>query len=158
MNVIQISRSKPNLGYNNAALLIKKAVNNALKAENIDDPCFVSVMLTDGEGIRQYNREYRGADKETDVLSFPLNELTAGKFDKNACETDPGSGLVLLGDILINLERCALQGAELGHGFSREVQYLATHSVLHLLGYDHVDEGEMKKQMRSREKAIMGDK
>ena len=63
----------------------------------------------------------------------------------------------MLGDMMISLERCAAQGEEFGHGFGREIQYLTVHSVLHLLGYDHVDEGEMKRQMRAREKAIMGD-
>ena len=63
----------------------------------------------------------------------------------------------MLGDKMISLERCAQQGEEFGHGFDREVSYLTVHSVLHLLGYDHVDEGEMKKQMRAREKEIMGD-
>ena len=68
------------------------------------------------------------------------------------------TGAVLLGDMMISLERCEAQGEEFGHGFAREIQYLTVHSVLHLLGYDHVDEGEMKRQMRAREKAIMGDK
>ena len=65
---------------------------------------------------------------------------------------------ILLGDILINLKRCEEQGEEYGYGFSHELRYLTVHSVLHLLGYDHMDEGEMKKQMRSREKEIMGEK
>ena len=92
-----------------------------------------------------------------DVLSFPLNVLTPGEFDAALCDTDPYTGAVMLGDMMISLERCAQQGEEFGHGFDREVSYLTVHSVLHLLGYDHVDEGEMKKQMRTREKEIMGD-
>ena len=63
----------------------------------------------------------------------------------------------MLGDIMISLERCAAQGEEFGHGFGREIQYLTVHSLLHLLGYDHADEDAMKRQMRAREKAIMGD-
>ena len=155
---IYVSREKTGLGHNGAAALIKKAVHMALDAEGVDVPCQISVMLTDDEGIRAVNSEFRGVDRATDVLSFPLNELTPGEFDPDECEHDLDTGAVMLGDMMISLERCAQQGVEFGHGFNREVQYLTVHSVLHLLGYDHVDEGEMKKQMRAREKAIMGDK
>ena len=79
-------------------------------------------------------------------------------FDPAACETDPETGAVLLGDMMISLPACERQGEEYGHGFDREIRYLTVHSVLHLLGYDHVDEGKMKMQMRAREKAIMGDR
>ena len=154
---VLIGRDKRGLGHINSGILIKKAVNMALAAEKVPCPCQISVMLTDDEGIREYNREYRNVDRETDVLSFPMNELDAGCFNPDACEIDPKSGMVLLGDMMINLKRCEEQGKEFGHGFKREIMYLTVHSVLHLLGYDHVDEGEMKKLMRSREKTIMGD-
>ena len=154
---VYVSREKTGLGHNGAAALIKKAVHMALDAEGVDVPCLISVMLTDDEGIRAVNKEFRGVDRATDVLSFPLNELTPGEFDPDECERDLDTGALMLGDMMISLERCAQQGEEFGHGFNREVQYLTVHSVLHLLGYDHVDEGEMKKQMRVREKAIMGD-
>ena len=156
-NEIYVSREVKGLGFRNAAALIKKAVNRALDAENIDAPCIVSVLLTDDEGIREMNRQFRDTERSTDVLSFPLNELQPGDFDADICETDPGTGSVMLGDILINIPQCAVQGEEFGHGFDRELTYLTVHSVLHLLGYDHTDEGEMKKQMRRREKEIMGD-
>ena len=154
---IYVSREKTGLGYREAAGLIKKAAAMALDAEGISVPCVISVMLTDDEGIHAVNREFREVDRATDVLSFPLNELSPGKFDPEACERDFDTGAVMLGDMMISLERCESQGEEFGHGFGREIQYLTVHSVLHLLGYDHVDEGEMKKQMRAREKAIMGD-
>ena len=154
---IYISREKTGLGHNEAARLIRKAVSMALDAEGVNVPCIVSVMLTDDEGIHAVNREFRQVDRATDVLSFPFNELTPGAFDPDACERDLDTGALLLGDMMISLERCAAQGEEFGHGFGREIQYLTVHSVLHLLGYDHVDEGEMKAQMRAREKAIMGD-
>ena len=154
---VLISREKPNLGHREAAGLVRKAVGRALDAEGIAVPCVVSVMLTDDEGIRTVNKEFRNVDSATDVLSFPLNELSPGRFDPDACERDLDSGAVLLGDMMISLKRCEKQGEEFGHGFGREIQYLTVHSVLHLLGYDHIDEGEMKKQMRAREKAIMGD-
>lgn len=155
---IYISRDVVGLGHNESAVLIRKAVNMALEAEGVDVPCIVSVMLTDDEGIHQVNRDFRGVDRATDVLSFPLNELVPGKFDADMCERDMDTGSVALGDMMISVPRCEAQGEEFGHGYKRELMYLTVHSVLHLLGYDHVDEGEMKAQMRKREKAIMGDK
>lgn len=154
---IIVSREKRGLGHREAAAEIKKAVKMALAVEGITEPCLVSVCLTDDEGIRGVNREFRAIDRATDVLSFPFNELTPGAFDAAGCERDMESGRILLGDMMISLERCAAQGEEFGHGFEREIQYLTVHSILHLLGYDHVDEGEKKRQMREREKMIMGD-
>ena len=154
---IAVSREKSGLGHPNAAALIKKAACRALEAEGITEPCLISVLLTDGEGIRAVNRDFRGVDRETDVLSFPLNELQPGMFRAEDCERDPETGELMLGDMLLSLPACEKQGQELGHGFNREVQYLTVHSVLHLLGYDHLDEGEQKRRMREREKAIMGD-
>ena len=154
---IYVSREKTGLGHLNAAALVKKAARHALECEGIDRCCIISVMLTDDEGIRRVNREFRSVDRATDVLSFPLNELSPGAFSPDVCETDPESGHVLLGDMMISLPRCEAQGEEFAHGFEREISYLTVHSVLHLLGYDHVDEGEMKRLMRKREKEIMGD-
>ena len=158
MHEIAVSREVKNLGHRNAASLIRRAAEKALAAENVQVPCLISVMLTDAEGIHRVNREFRGVDRETDVLSFPLNELTPGAFDPEACEQDWETGAVMLGDMMISIPACERQGEEFGHGFEREIQYLTVHSVLHLLGYDHVDEGEQKRQMRAREKAIMGDR
>ena len=155
---IYVSREVKNLGHNESAALIKKAVNMTLDAEKINVPCIVSVMLTDEDGIHAVNKEFRNVDSATDVLSFPMNELTAGEFDAEECERDMDTGAVLLGDMMISVPRCEKQGEEFGHGYKRELMYLTVHSVLHLLGYDHVDEGEMKKLMRSREKEIMGDR
>ena len=157
MHEIAVSREVKNLGHRNAASLIRRAAEKALAAENVQVPCLISVMLTDAEGIHRVNREFRGVDRETDVLSFPLTELTPGAFDPEACEQDWETGAVMLGDMMISIPACERQGEEFGHGFEREIQYLTVHSVLHLLGYDHVDEGEQKRQMRAREKAIMGD-
>ena len=154
---VYISREVIGLGHNESAGLIKKAINMAWDAEGIDVPCIISVMLTDDEGIHAINKEFRGVDRATDVLSFPMNELVPGEFDEELCEHDMDTGAVLLGDMMISVPRCEEQGEEFGHGYKREIMYLTVHSVLHLLGYDHVDEGEMKAQMRAREKAIMGD-
>ena len=153
---ICVSRERSGLGRRNAAALIKKAAAAALEAEGVES-AIISGMLTDDEGIRRVNSEFRGVDRPTDVLSFPLNELTPGAFDPDDCETDPATGAVMLGDMMISLPRCEAQGEDFGHGFEREIGYLTVHSVLHLLGYDHLDEGPMKRQMRAREKEIMGD-
>ena len=154
---IYVSREVTHLGHPNSAALIKKAAAMALEEEAIPVPCIISVMLTDDEGIQNVNREFRGVDRATDVLSFPLNELTPGAFDPELCDKDPETGSVMLGDMMITVPHCEQQGEEFGHGYEREIMYLTVHSVLHLLGYDHVDEGEMKRQMREREKRIMGD-
>ncbi len=154
---IYVSREKKNLGHRGAAAHIRRAAERALAAEGVES-AVISVMLTDDEGIHRVNREFRGVDHATDVLSFPLNELRPGAFDPADCDTDPETGAAMLGDMMISLPRCEEQGRDFGHGFEREIEYLTVHSVLHLLGYDHVDEGEMKKQMRAREKFIMGDK
>ena len=154
---VYVSREVKGLGHNESAALIKKAVSMALDAEGIPVPCIISVMLTDDEGIHAVNQEFRGVDRATDVLSFPLNELEPGNFDPELCETDPETGGVMLGDMMISVPRCEAQGEEFGHGYKREIMYLTVHSVLHLLGYDHLDEGEMKAQMRAREKAIMNE-
>lgn len=154
-NKIILRREKKGLGCAGAGRLIRRAVGAALKAEHIDGPCEVSVLLTDDEGIRRLNSEFRGVDSATDVLSFPANEFPAGGFDFEAAEKDPDTGRAVLGDMAISVEHVRAQGAEFGHGTKREMQYLTVHSVLHLLGYDHMDEGEMKRVMRSREKEIM---
>lgn len=142
MNEIYVSREKTGLGHNNAAALIKKAANMALNAEKKEN-CIISCMLTDDEGIHKLNAQWRGVDRPTDVLSFPMSEI------------EPETGKLFLGDMMINIKRCEEQGIEFGHGFEREIMYLTVHSVLHLLGYDHVDEGPMKAEMRAREKFIM---
>ena len=141
MHDIQVYREKRNLGYPEAAKLVRRAVRVALKAQGVANDCSVSVLLTDDDGIRAVNLAQRGIDAPTDVLSFPLNELTEGEFDPGACEYDFETERLMLGDMVLDLERCAKQGEEFGHGFAHELSYLTVHSVLHLLGYDHLDEG-----------------
>lgn len=154
-NKVILRREHRGLGCACAKGLIKKAVNAALRAEKIPVPCEVSVLLTDDEEIHELNRQFRNVDSATDVLSFPASVFEPGKFDAAAAEKNPKTGRVMLGDMAISVERAVLQGRQFGHGTKREIQYLTVHSVLHLLGYDHVDEAEMKKQMRAREKVIM---
>ena len=134
---------------------IRRAVLAALEAEAVEAPCIVEVCVTDDAGIHQTNLEMRGVDSPTDVLSFPMFELSPGEKPQ-AAWADPDTGKVLLGDMMISLERANAQAAEYGHSPEREVCYLAVHSTLHLLGYDHLDEGPMKAQMRRREEAVLG--
>ena len=134
---------------------IRRAVLAALEGEEVDVPCVVEVCVTGDKGIRQTNLDTRGVDRHTDVLSFPMFELSPG--EKPQAEwADPDTDKVLLGDMMISLERAEAQAKEFGHSPEREVCYLAVHSVLHLLGYDHLDEGPMKARMRQREEAILG--
>ena len=135
--------------------IIKKCINATLDAERISVPCEINVLITDDAGIQIVNRETRELDKPTDVLSFPMFQLEPGNPPTDWLDyQDPDTGLVPLGDMCISLERAVAQAQEFGHSTRREVGYLTIHSMLHLLGYDHLDEAEMKKQMRSREEAI----
>ena len=138
-----------------ASLLVRRTIRAALREEGIRVPCEVSVLFTDDEGIRELNREQRQVDSATDVLSFPDFSFTAGAFEPADGEPDPESGRIPLGDMALNLDRIRSQGEEYGHGPKRETAYLTAHSILHLLGYDHLDEGEQKRQMREREEIIM---
>ena len=135
--------------------IIRKCIHATLDAERIAVPCEINVLVTDDAGIQIVNRESRELDKPTDVLSFPMFQLEPGNPPTDWLEyQDPATGLVPLGDMCISLERANAQAQEFGHSARREVGYLTIHSMLHLLGYDHLDEGPMKKQMRAREEAI----
>lgn len=135
--------------------IIRKCIIHTLEAEKITVPCEINVLITDDMGIQVVNRESRDLDKPTDVLSFPMFQLEPGNPPKDwSSYLDPASGMVPLGDMCISLERAVAQAKEFEHSVRREVGYLTIHSVLHLLGYDHLDEGEQKRQMRAREEAI----
>ena len=138
------------------AALLERAITAALEAEGVATPCEVDVLITDDEAIHQINLEQRGIDRPTDVLSFPMFNYRPGQPPADGVDADPATGLTPLGDMVISLERARAQAEEYGHPVERELCYLAVHSVLHLLGYDHMDEGEEKAQMRAREEAILG--
>ena len=135
---------------------MEEVISAALEAEGVELPCEINVLLTDDEGIHQVNLDMREVDRPTDVLSFPMFELEPGVPPQGEEYLDPATELCPLGDMCISLERAEAQAAEFGHSLEREVCYLTVHSVLHLLGYDHLDEGPMKAQMRAREEAILG--
>lgn len=129
--------------------LIKKAVRTTLRNEKFPDDAEVSVTLTDNKEIRELNREYRGVDKATDVLSFPMAE-----DDTNVGDIDIDKGAVLLGDIIISVEKIEQQAKEYQHSFERELAYLTIHSTLHLLGYDHMNSLEEKEMTEKQDKII----
>lgn len=134
--------------------LIRAAIATALAEEGVEVPCEVDVLLSNDAGIHAINLDMREVDRPTDVLSFPMFDLAPGEKPQEDW-ADPGSGCVPLGDMVLSLERVEAQAQEYGHSRERELSYLVVHSVLHLLGYDHLDEGPQKAQMRAREDAIM---
>ena len=135
--------------------IIQKCVEATLSAEGISAPCEINVLVTNDRGIHAINLASREIDRPTDVLSFPMFNLEAGNPPDDWEEyLDPGTGMCPLGDMCISLERAIAQAKEFGQTTRREVGYLTIHSMLHLLGYDHLDEGPQKKQMREREEAI----
>ncbi len=117
--------------------LVKKAVEGTLKYEGFDNDCEISVTFTDNEIIRELNKEYRDIDRETDVLSFPMDEDD------------------MLGDIVISLEKAKEQAEEYGHSIEREISFLCVHSCLHLLGYDHETSEEDEKTMFAKQEEVL---
>ena len=124
--------------------LVRRSVNAALKYEDFQRPCEVSVTFTDNEKIRELNAQYRSIDRATDVLSFPL-------FDEDFEDEEE----LALGDVVLSLEKAEEQAKEYGHSFEREVAFLVVHSVLHLLGYDHETSKEDEKEMFFRQEEVM---
>ena len=151
---IPVTADVPGAASEGNVALIRKTIRAALREEGVSLPCEVDVLLTNDAGIHAVNLDIRQVDRPTDVLSFPMFDLTPGELPGEE-DADPGTGLVPLGDMVISMERVAAQAREYGHSNRRELSYLVVHSVLHLLGYDHLDEGPQKAQMRAREEAIL---
>ena len=151
---IPVTADVPVANYEKNCALIRRTIRTALAEEGMTLPCEISVLLTDDAGIHETNLDMRGVDRPTDVLSFPMFDLEPGEHPDEG-DADPATGLVPLGDMCISLERAEAQAEEFGHSVQRELCYLTVHSVLHLLGYDHLDEGPMKTQMRAREEEIL---
>ena len=129
-------------------MLVRRAVLASLDYEGYCNRAEVSLTFTDNEGIKRLNKEFRNIDKETDVLSFPLTDYTG----TDMCIDEPEMSL---GDIVISLERAEAQAEEFGHSFEREVAFLTVHSMLHLLGYDHVNSEDEELDMRRRQSEIL---
>ena len=129
-------------------MLIRRCCNAVLQMEEFPGSVEVSVTLVNNEQIRELNSKYRKKDTDTDVLSFPMGEN--GKYD-----IDPNTGAKMLGDIVISMEKAVEQAERFGHSLQREVGYLTAHSMLHLLGYDHEDNGLRRLRMREKEEKVM---
>ena len=128
--------------------LIEKAIRGTLECEKFERDVVVSVTFTDNEGIREKNREFRDIDRATDVLSFPMYDMANGDMPEEGMDCE-------LGDIVLSLERAAEQAVEFGHSYERECAFLTVHSMLHLLGYDHVNSEEEDEEMRAHQRVIM---
>lgn len=129
-------------------LLVRRCCNAVLTFEDFNEPAEISVTFVDDERIHELNREYRNVDRSTDVLSFPLGEN--GVYDKN-----PENGACLLGDIVISVETAVRQAETYGRSLQREIGFLTVHSMLHLLGYDHVNGGIEEVRMREKEEHVL---
>lgn len=159
---MMVSRMKINLTFDCFTIrqpqitsIITQCIEAALREENIDIPCEINVLVTNNKGIRAINAASRNLDQATDVLSFPMFDLCAGDPPEDWTDyLDPETGMCPLGDMAISLEKASAQAKEFGHSIRREIGYLTIHSMLHLLGYDHMDEGPQKQKMREREEAI----
>ena len=140
---------------------LEHTIEFALKEEEVNIPFEISLLFVDNDEIREINNETRNIDKETDVLSFPMLDYPKDKAFKDVYknyefdETYMDGEELVLGDIVLSLEKALEQSKEYNHSYKREASYLVVHSVLHLLGYDHMEEDE-KKVMRKREEEILG--
>ncbi len=131
---------------------LKAVCETVMANEECNFDAEISLTFTDNEGIRAINSEYRGIDSATDVLSFPMLDFDGEEID---AEFETGNGLVMLGDIVISIERAREQAGEFNHSLRREFAFLTAHSMLHLLGYDHIDDEEGERQMiEKQDKAL----
>lgn len=139
--------------------ILESVMDEVLESENCPYEAQVNLLLTDNEGIREYNREHRNIDKPTDVLSFPMidfeEEADFSKVeDREAAYFEPETGELLLGDIIISVDRVKEQAAEFGHSEKREFAFLITHSLLHLCGYDHMDQKQAEVMENKQENIL----
>lgn len=158
--MIEYNNNQENFEFNSETEdLINKAVDSVLKYEGFIHDYEISVVITDNNGIKAMNNNFRNINRETDVLSFPLIEFnkTGSKeqvYDISDDEVNPETGNVMLGDIVISIEKAYEQACEYGHSFDRELAFLTVHSTLHLLGYDHMIIEE-EQVMRKKEETIL---
>lgn len=143
--------------------LIREVLDAGLAREGISVPVEVSITVTTAEEVHAINREYRGVDRTTDVLSFPMVEYPGTMISAaerlqavQASEADPDTDCIVLGDIILNYEQAGIQAEEYGHSLRREIAFLTIHSLLHLLGYDHMEEAE-ENLMREHQAAVLNE-
>ncbi|MHB8064280.1 MAG: rRNA maturation RNase YbeY [Ruminiclostridium sp.] len=135
----------------NINILIKKTIDLCMKSEKLIKAFEVSVVIVDDEEIRAINKEHRDIDKSTDVLSFPMVEFVKGEIISDEGDYDMDLNELMLGDIIVSAETAKRQALEYGHSFEREIAFLTAHSCFHLLGYDHIEEGEEKLMVNKQE-------
>ena len=136
------------------ANLLKRTVLTCLKEENIAQGCEINILITDDASIRQINREFRNIDTATDVLSFPMVNMENGRILSEEGDYDLDEELLLLGDIVLSMETAQMQAEQYGHPLERELAFLISHGVFHLLGYDHMEEDE-EAVMLSKQEAVL---
>lgn len=134
--------------------MVTSIVEKILAFEECDEDYEVSISFVDNEEMRSLNNEYRGIDKETDVLSFPMLEFVEDGLEEEDADAEYIDEELPLGDIVISMEKALEQSEEYGHSFLRELAFLLVHGMLHLLGYDHEDEAE-ERQMNEKQEAIL---
>lgn len=139
----------------NINIIIKKTIDLCMKSEKLDKDYEVSVIIVDDEEIRAINKEHRDIDKSTDVLSFPMVEFENGELISDEGDYDMDLDELMLGDIIISAETAKRQSIEYGHSFEREIAFLTAHSCFHLLGYDHMIEGEEKVMFKKQEDVLI---
>lgn len=158
--MIEFSNNQEKFEFNSEfESLIIKAVEAVLSFEGFKYNYEISVVITDNVGIKILNNQYRNIDRETDVLSFPMIQFSYSDLEKQIFnvsdeEINPETGNVMLGDIVISIQRAYEQAEEYGHSFQRELAFLTVHSTLHLLGYDHM-QSEEARIMRSKEEIVL---
>ena len=134
--------------------LIIKTVETSLSHEGFSIPSEISILLTDDFNIQRINKEYRGIDRPTDVLSFPMTDISKGKLNASCGDFNMDENLLMLGDIVISMETVKRQAEEYGHSFEREMAFLVTHGMFHLLGYDHQNEKDEKEMIQKQEEVL----
>lgn len=140
--------------------IAENVIIGALKHEGCPYEASVELLITSDESIREMNGQFRGLDKSTDVLSFPMIDFDSPAdfdgFDDRDDLFDPDTGELILGDIVISADHCMAQAAEYGHGIVREFAFLIAHSMLHLMGYDHMEPDESAEMERRQEEILSG--
>lgn len=162
MTILFEKKVEDELGFDYEKLL-REVMLEAVLSENCPYSCEVNLTLTDNEGIRMLNQEFRGLDVPTDVLSFPMVDYEIpGDFshldspEAKNMYFNLETGELLLGDIVISLERAREQAQEYGHSLERELAFLAAHSMLHLMGYDHMEDAERECMEEKQERILQG--
>lgn len=138
----------------NVNAILHRVVEMSFRLEGFQIPSEISFLLVDNDRIRELNKEYRKIDAPTDVLSFPMAEMLNGELLEEEGDYDLDEEQLMLGDIVISLQKAVEQAEEYGHSFDRELAFLAAHGVYHLLGYDHMQEDDEKRMIEKQESVL----